>query len=233
MDIVTSDRSVIYEVKHRLTRKAIQQATGQITLYRVSLNTEARAIIVGYATAETAALRSYVEALGIEIICWQDATEGEEQALELAASVPTSDPLHSSPSLHWQIQQVARAHDLASVRELAFHTQINRQSLYPIWNGISKSVSLAMLARLSATLEADPGGWFRRQGNDLIWNVRSVAESTGLTMQDVVWRAEILPHSLAAIWRGEQQFVSVITLEKLARALSLDTGDLFEWRGED
>src|SRR5262245_22531388 len=55
-DIAAADRSVIYEVKHRLTRKALQQATGQLMLYRQAINPAARAVVIGYATEETASL---------------------------------------------------------------------------------------------------------------------------------------------------------------------------------
>jgi DNA-binding Xre family transcriptional regulator len=51
-----------------------------------------------------------------------------------------------------------------------------------------------------------------------------------MDMPTLVWSAEILPHSLTSIWRGAQQFVFVETLAKLARALRLHVGDLFEWK---
>src|SRR3954453_22429849 len=41
-DLVTSRRDVICEVKHRLTRKALFQAVGQILIYRWSLCPDAR-----------------------------------------------------------------------------------------------------------------------------------------------------------------------------------------------
>jgi DNA-binding Xre family transcriptional regulator len=49
-------------------------------------------------------------------------------------------------------------------------------------------------------------------------------------MQSVVWRAQIVPHALSLISHGRQQFVFLATLGRLARALDLEIGDLFEWR---
>src|SRR5829696_2618452 len=54
---------------------------------------------------------------------------------------PSSFIAHPS-SLHWNVQSHARARHLASVRELSFAMQTPRQSLYGIWNGTAKSVSL-------------------------------------------------------------------------------------------
>jgi hypothetical protein len=71
-DLVTARRGAIYEAKLFLSRKALQQAVGQLMLYRASINPEARMIVVGYPTPETAVLRPHVEALGIEVVCWRD-----------------------------------------------------------------------------------------------------------------------------------------------------------------
>ena len=116
------------------------------------------------------------------------------------------------------------------MRALSFAAHISRQSLYPIWNGTAKSISIEMLERLCVTLGADPGGLFRWHRDELFWNVQHLAETRNMALRDLVWSAEILPHSLTPIWQGLQQFVSLETLAKLARALDLDTGDLFAWR---
>jgi DNA-binding Xre family transcriptional regulator len=87
-----------------------------------------------------------------------------------------------------------------------------------------------MLGRICEALDAQPGQWFRRDGDTLVWNIRDVAEGQGMTMNDLIWTAAILPPSLVLIWRGAQQFVFLETLGKLARALGLDIGDLFEWQ---
>jgi DNA-binding Xre family transcriptional regulator len=50
-----------------------------------------------------------------------------------------------------------------------------------------------------------------------------------MSMTDLVWTAAILPASLTLIWRDAQQFVSLRTLGRLATALRLEIGDLFEW----
>jgi DNA-binding Xre family transcriptional regulator len=240
-DIATADRSVIIEVKHRLTRKALQQAAGQLLLYRTSLNPQARLIIVGYATPDTAPLRPHIEALGIEVRGWKDEggeirDEGGEMRDEGGAVSPS--PLILPPSsfiphpsaLCWRLAEQAQAQGITSVRALSFRSRINRQSLYPIWKGQSQNISVRLFERLCRTLAADPGGWFRWADDTLAWNIRQITEARGLTIQDLVWAAEILPYSLSAIWRGEQQFVFVETLQKLARALELETGDLFAWQ---
>jgi len=135
--------------------------------------------------------------------------------------------------LYWRLRQLATQRGHEGVRELSFASQINRSTLYPIWQGKAKGISLRILGTLCQTLDAHPGGWFRWEGDELVWNVKEVAAAKGMTRQQLVWSAEILPHSLAPIWRGEQQFVFVDTLEKLARALELDVGDLFAWMTPD
>jgi DNA-binding Xre family transcriptional regulator len=236
-DLVTARRDAIYEAKLFLNRKALQQAVGQLMLYRASINPEARMIVVGYPTPETAALRPHIEALGIEVVCWKD--EGRRMTDETQASSPSFLILHPSSFLRWRLAEHAQSRGIASVRELSFAMRTSRQALHPLWQGRAKSISLAILGRLCQTLSAEPGGWFRWQGSELAWSVRAMAESRCLRMQDLVWAAEILPHSLTLIWRGRQQFVFVETLAKLARALELEIGDLFEWaettglRGED
>jgi DNA-binding Xre family transcriptional regulator len=75
-DLATVARDVIFEVKHRLTRAALYQAVGQVLIYRACINPQARAVIVGYPTMETAALQPHIAALGIEVICWVDRDWG-------------------------------------------------------------------------------------------------------------------------------------------------------------
>ena len=45
--------------------------------YRQAINPAARAVIIGYGTSETEALRPIMAALGIEVICWQDREVGD------------------------------------------------------------------------------------------------------------------------------------------------------------
>jgi hypothetical protein len=73
-DIVSSMRDVVYEVKARLTRAALFQAVGQVLLYRQCINPEARAVIVGRPTAETALFLPWVAALGITVVCWEESS---------------------------------------------------------------------------------------------------------------------------------------------------------------
>jgi hypothetical protein len=63
-DIVTARRDAVIEVKLDLTRKQIQWAVGQVLLYRAAINPSARAIVVGYATGETAGLVDWAAAVG-------------------------------------------------------------------------------------------------------------------------------------------------------------------------
>ncbi|HEU5101436.1 MAG TPA: helix-turn-helix transcriptional regulator [Roseiflexaceae bacterium] len=236
-DLVTARRDAIYEAKLFLSRKALQQAVGQLMLYRASINPEARLIVVGYPTPETTALRPHIEALGIEVVALGDGAwemgygeEGigyREAVPESASPSPNPQPLST---LRWHLAAFAQSHGLASVREVSFATHVGRQSLYPIWNGIAKSVSVDMLERLCAALEADPGDWFRWEGDRLHWAIQAAAQARGLDLPSLSWSAEILPQSLTPIWRGTQQFVFVETLAKLARALDLRVGNLFEWR---
>jgi DNA-binding Xre family transcriptional regulator len=228
-DLVTARRDAIYEAKLFLSRKALQQAVGQLMLYRASINPEARMIVVGYPTPDTAALQPYIEALGIEVVCWKD--EVGRMRDEAPAPSLSSLILHPS-SLRWRLAAYAQSRGIETVRALSFVAHTNRQSVYPIWNGTAKSISVEMFERLSATLGADPGGWFRWEGSTLRWTIRAAAEARGIDMLSLVWASTILPQSLMTIWRGAQQFVFVETLAKLARALDLPVGDLFTWTEE-
>jgi DNA-binding Xre family transcriptional regulator len=236
-DLVTARRDAIYEAKLFLNRRALQQAVGQLMLYRASINPEARMIVVGYPTPETATLRPHIEALGIEVVelgpgAWGmgDRAQGLEVG-EAPALLPTPNPQPPS-TLRWRLAEHAQSRGIETVRALSFAAHVSRQSLYPIWNGTAKSISIEMLGRLCQTMAAEPGDWFRWQNDELVWNIQPLAAARGLTMQDLVWSAEILPHALTLIWRGAQQFVFVATLAKLARALGLETGDLFAWKEE-
>jgi DNA-binding Xre family transcriptional regulator len=226
-DLVTTKGDVILEAKLFLNRRSLQQATGQLLLYRASINPTARMIVVGYPTQETAALRPHIEALGIEVVCWKD--EVGRMTEETPATSPSPLILYTS-SLRWRLAEHAQSRGIATVRTLSFVLRGNRQSLYPIWGGTAKSISVAMLARLCATLDADPGGWFHREGGTLMWTIRAAAEAQGMDMPTLGWESAILPGSLTPIWRGVQQFVFVETLAKIARALDLQVGDLFEWQ---
>jgi DNA-binding Xre family transcriptional regulator len=234
-DLVTARRDAIYEAKLFLNRKALQQAVGQLMLYRATINPEARMIVVGYPTPETAALRPHIEALGIEVVAlglggWElgDGAQGLA-AGEAPILLPSPIP-HPPTALRWRLAAYAQSRSIETVRALSFAARINRQSLYPMWDGVAKSVSVDMLERLCATLDADPGGWFQWEGGTLAWTIRAAAEGRGIDMPTLGWASAILPGSLTPIWRGVQQFVFVETLAKLARALDLHVGDLFEWR---
>jgi DNA-binding Xre family transcriptional regulator len=228
-DIVTADQTALLEIKHHLSFRALQQATGQLLLYRQCINPSARAIIVGYATPAIVTLRPTIEALGIEVICWNDGAL-EPWTEDAVAPAPARAP--QTAALCWRVQDHALAHGLASIRDLSFRARISRQNLYPLWRGTARSVSLEMLTSLCRALDANPGGWFRWERDELVWRIREAGEAKGMTQHDLGWAAAILPHGLASIWHGRQQFVFIATLEKLARALEFDLGDLFAWRYE-
>src|SRR5215216_4344098 len=71
-DIVTARRDAVIEVKLDLSRKQLQWAVGQVLLYRAAINPSARAIVVGYATSETAGLVDWAAAVGVEIVTWAE-----------------------------------------------------------------------------------------------------------------------------------------------------------------
>lgn len=230
-DITTVSGDTIIEVKHRLTRKQVYIAVGQLLLYRQSINPSARAILVGYSSPEISALLPFLTPLGVEVMFWEDTPEGHVLRGEAASiALPSGS---QRQTLVWAVQELALAQGLSSVRELSFAARIPRQSLYPIWQGKSKSVSLDMLETLAKALNAQPGEWFRWEGAEatrsMVWNIRDVAEARSITHSELVWLAGILPNGLAPIWRGEAKSVFVTTLTRLANALNLDIGDLFRW----
>lgn len=234
-DIVTISRDAIFEIKHRLTRKQVYIAIGQVLLYRESINPQARAILAGYSSPEIFALMPFLTPLGIEVMFWQDTPEmpihpGEASPLSLAPN-----PNHYA--LVWAVQERAIAQGLHSVRELSLAARIQRQTIYPLWQKKSKSASLDVLERLAKALDAQPGEWFRWEGAEdarsMVWNIRNVAEARSISQSELVWLAGILPNGLSPIWRGEAKAVFVTTLTRLAQALDLDIGDLFAWSNRE
>jgi DNA-binding Xre family transcriptional regulator len=234
-DIITISGDALFEVKHRLTRKQVYTAVGQILLYRESINPQARAILAGYSSPEIFALMPFLASLGIEVMFWQDTPE-----MPLHRGEASSIPLAPNPDRHalvWAVQERAIAQGLSSVRALSFKARVPRQSIYPLWQGKSKSASLDMLERLAKALNARPGQWFGWEGAEdarsMVWNIRNIAEARSITQAELVWLTGILPNSLAPIWRGEAKAVFVTTLTRLAHALDLDIGDLFAWSNRE
>src|SRR5262249_32909613 len=118
-DLVTRSGDAIFEVKHRLNRRALYQAVGQVLLYRLCINPDARAIVVGYAIDEIASLLPLLPALGIEIVLWRDKQEGlrtdarterKEMRIEDDPFSPQSfvlNPGQSSLILRWNVAALA------------------------------------------------------------------------------------------------------------------------------
>jgi len=149
-DIVTARRDAVIEVKLDLTRKQIQWAVGQVLLYRAAINPQARAIIVGYATDETAGLVEWAAAVGVEVICWAEGLGLRAEILSLPSAL-SPQPF----ALRWNVQSLAQSHGISRVADLARFADIPRQSLYGLWRGSQVNVSVAMLERW-------PNGWGRR-----------------------------------------------------------------------
>jgi hypothetical protein len=136
-DIVTARRDVIFEVKHGLSRTAIYQGLGQLLCYRTCINTQARAILIGYATPDTEALRPHVTALGVELVTWRDeeaapATIDAERdagmgSLASAPGVPGLLPQRSV--LRWNVAALAHARGYRNVAQLAQAMGVARQGI--------------------------------------------------------------------------------------------------------
>jgi DNA-binding Xre family transcriptional regulator len=164
---------------------------------------------------------------------------------------PAPAPSAQQRVFRWNVATLALTRGFKKVPRLALKMATSRQSVYPIWNGMAAQVSLEMLSRLAHTLEADPGDWFRwcdrERGVEtsdvptdpraLLWNVAAQAETRGLDMNRLGFRAELYAGSIAPIWKGEAQAVAVESLGKLAQALDMPDrpfalGDLFAWEVE-
>jgi DNA-binding Xre family transcriptional regulator len=242
-DVVTVRRDAVIEVKLELTRKHLYAGIAQVLLYKQAINPNARAIVVGYRTAETAALIPHAAALGVEVVCWEDGLAGVRLRAELLSQPLT---LNLQPfTLHWNVQTLALAQGITTVAQLSQITQIHRQSLGKIWDGSALSVSVAMLERLVQRLgRIGAGDWFRWEPvlrpstslvtapGRLLWNVKTVAEQVGLDAAQLAFRARLYPQQIGLFWRGEAQFVHVQTLARLAAALQrddrpFDVGELF------
>lgn len=234
-DIVTVRRDAVIEVKLELTRKAIQWAVGQVLLYRQAINPTARAIVVGYATDETAALVAWAAAVGVEIVCWRAEGRGQSGDLLSLSSALSPQPF----ALAWNIRSLAQSHGLTRVADLARFLGLPRQGLYGVWRGTAVNISVARLERFAQRLGPTPedwlrpGEWFRWDSQRrLIWAIREAAEQVGLDAAQLAFAANQYPQQLEWFWTGEAKFVFVDTLAKLAAALetearAFDVGEMF------
>jgi DNA-binding Xre family transcriptional regulator len=232
-DFVTIRRDALIEVKLELTRKSVQFACGQLLLYKQAINSDARTILVGYQTAETAALISHAARLGVEIVCWEDETNGRGLKAELL-----SQPFAGHFTLQWNIQTLALAHGITTAARLGQTLGVSRASLYKIWRGNQVNVSVATLERLAKRLGPAPdewlrpGDWFRWERGRLIWNVKDVAEQVGFDRAQLAFAAGQYPQQMALFWDGTARFVFVDSLARLAAALetedrAFDIGEIF------
>jgi hypothetical protein len=254
-DIVTIDRTTIYEVKFRLTRKSLLTACGQLEIYRACINPAARAVIVGIATHETAAVIPHLAELGIEVVVWKDRAN-EKDPIQQAEDI-SSRPLPATtsphpPGLRWNVAALASSRGIANPTQLARAIGANRsQGLYRVWDGTAKNISLRVLARLGRHLgpidgvAANFGDWFLyspgtvSEAETLRWNIPFVAARVGLaTPVSLAFAAYIHTNSAYSLWRDQAQFVTLPVLAKLAHALGnaehpFDIGALLTWHRED
>jgi hypothetical protein len=230
-DLVTARRDAVIEVKLDLSRKQLYTAIGQVLLYRAAINPSARAIVVGYATEETAGLVDWAAELGVEVICW-NAEDGRVKSELSDFSVP-------SFTLQWNVQSLARSHGITRVADLARLLGQPRQGLYGVWRGSAASISVARLELLARQLGPAPdqplsaGDWFRWDDRKrLAWSIRDIAEQVGLDASQLAFAANQYPQQMALFWDGTAKFVFVDTLARLATALEndarlFDVGELF------
>jgi hypothetical protein len=230
-DLVTARRDAVIEVKLDLSRKQLYTAIGQVLLYRAAISPLARAIVVGYATEETAGLIDWAAELGVEVICWNAEDGGLKSELS-AFSV-------SSFTLQWRVQSLARSYGITRAADLARLLGQPRQGLYGVWRGTAASISVARLELLALRLGPEPdqplrpGEWFQwDERGRLVWSIRDVAEQVGLDAAQVAFSAGQYPQQMALFWDGTAKFVFVDTLARLATALEaqarpFDIGELF------
>jgi hypothetical protein len=69
-DIVTPD--AIYEVKAYLTRSSIQKGIAQVLAYRACIHPSAKVAVVGYAYKKQPVDFKFAQALGVDVIVWED-----------------------------------------------------------------------------------------------------------------------------------------------------------------
>jgi DNA-binding Xre family transcriptional regulator len=220
-------------VKLELTRKSVQIACGQLLLYKQAISPHARTILVGYQTAETAALILHAARLGVEIVCWEDGIDSSGLKAELL-----SPSLAGRFTLHWNIQTLALAQGITTAARLGQTLGVSRASLYKIWRSNQVNVSVATLERLAKRLGPAPnewlrpGDWFRWERGRLVWNVKEVAEQVGLDAAQLAFAANQYPQQTMLFWDGTAKFVFVDSLARLATALEIearpfDIGEIF------
>jgi hypothetical protein len=69
-DIVTPD--AIYEIKGTLSKSSLQQAIGQVLIYRSCINPSAKAFVIGCLDGRNNVDITMGEALGVEVIVWKN-----------------------------------------------------------------------------------------------------------------------------------------------------------------
>jgi DNA-binding Xre family transcriptional regulator len=241
-DLVTTDRSAIFECKLLLHRRALLQACSQAQIYRQAINPEARAIVVGFTTPEVDPLRAPLASLGVEIMSmgvWPHV-KGRERGDTAHAPLPPHLSTPSPATLGWNVARLALDQGIPNPARLGLRIGVRRQRLYPIWQGTNDQISLELLGHLARGLRADPGEWFAWAGEPftsaLRWNVGSAAETRNLTPIQLSFKAAVHMSSITPIWEGTAQAVAPATLARIAIALDsphlpFSIGHLFGWDG--
>lgn len=162
--------------------------------------------------------------LPVEIVCWEDGTEGSGLRAELLSPFFTC-----RFTLHWNVQTLALDQGITTVARLGEIVGVPRASLYKIWRGSQVNVSIAMLERLIKRLGPAPDEWLRPgdffrpdSRGRLSWAVKDVAEEVGLDAAQLAFAAGLYPQQMAHFWYGDAKFVFVETLARLAAALETD-----------
>ncbi len=146
------------------------------------------------------------------------------------------------------LQELARAHGIASHLVLAEVTGLGKQVTYRRWNGMQRHFTVEGYAALllglapAGGLPLEPGDWFRwnfRAGKPawrLAWQVREQAEACGLTLAQLMYKTEVHYRTLTPYWDGSGTGFYYDTLARLAIGLErvsgkpFAIGDLLKWR---
>lgn len=200
LDVVTADRTVIYEIKYRLSRRALYQALGQVLLYRQCLNPAARAIIVGYATPDTFALLPSIEALGVEVMVWEEKGSGAD-GLRLDNSDVEATDYASSKSIKHLLEQSGQVDDAEDDGLILPGSQPSSPIPYPLAPN-SLHWRVAALAQ--------------QQG---FKNVPALAR-----------QMEIPRQALYRPWKDEALQTTLQMLGMLCDVLRVNPGDFFTWQ---
>jgi DNA-binding Xre family transcriptional regulator len=218
--------TAILETKFRLDRRAILSGCTQLLLYRQAIDPAALLLIIGFATAHTAALIPQAASLGITVVGIRNDEAGSRKTGQNRSvlNVQTSAFSVQPSPLMWNLKPLACSRGITTVPQLAAVVGLSRQALYPIWRGEAVQVSVAALGKLCLGLDARPGDWFVWEGEGserrLAWNVAAIAARVRLSPPQLAFRSGIYYRMVRLYTSGSAQSVFLATLGKLAAALT-------------